>query len=138
MKLNKNIENGLLLTIYLARRGQSNVKTASSDLQISIHFLEQIARKLRIVGVLSSVKGPGGGYRLNPTSTALDVITALGYKSKPMTDLLTIDGDILNNMLDTISEHQNAVLSQTIVDLAGTSVNLSQTSELDLYATANT
>jgi Rrf2 family iron-sulfur cluster assembly transcriptional regulator len=29
---------------------------------ISVHYLEQIARRLRVAGILVSTRGPGGGY----------------------------------------------------------------------------
>ena len=36
----------------------------SAKEKISIHYLEQLFRKLRIAGLVKSVRGPGGGYVL--------------------------------------------------------------------------
>jgi Rrf2 family iron-sulfur cluster assembly transcriptional regulator len=50
---------------------------------ISISYLEQLFSKLRRNGLVSSVRGPGGGYRLGRPSaelTVLDVIDAVDEK----------------------------------------------------------
>lgn len=64
MRLNKKSQAALLLGLYLSRSGRTNLKNVSDTLGISVHFLEQIARKMRIAGILKSTKGPGGGYEL--------------------------------------------------------------------------
>jgi len=38
------------------------LKDVSKAHQLDLNFLEQVARSLRIAGVLRSVRGPGGGY----------------------------------------------------------------------------
>lgn len=38
---------------------------------MSLHFLEQIARKLRLANILSVVRGPGGGYILEYSCSKL-------------------------------------------------------------------
>src|SRR5688572_10633985 len=52
-----------------------------------IHFLEQVARKLRVAGLVRSVRGPGGGYVLaveHDKLTSYNVFTALfNEKSYP-------------------------------------------------------
>lgn len=40
---------------------------------ISVSYLEQIFRKLRQVGVIVSIRGPGGGYRLNRRLSRISV-----------------------------------------------------------------
>lgn len=40
---------------------------------ISQSYLEQLFRKLRLQGIVSAVRGPGGGYRLARPSTTLSV-----------------------------------------------------------------
>ena len=55
-----------------------------SDRQgISLSYLEQLFARLRKQGLVSSTRGPGGGYRLSRTAdeiTVLDVISAVDEK----------------------------------------------------------
>lgn len=55
-----------------------------SDRQgISLSYLEQLFARLRKQGLVSSSRGPGGGYRLSRTAseiTVLDVISAVDEK----------------------------------------------------------
>lgn len=80
MKLTKKVQYGLLLTTYLTRTGFSNLKDAASNLGLSVTFLEQVARQLRLSGIISVKRGPGGGYELNRDLdvTVGDVVRALG------------------------------------------------------------
>ena len=49
-----------------------------SDRQgISISYLEQLFAKLRRNGLVSSVRGPGGGYQLSRTSDEIDVASVI-------------------------------------------------------------
>lgn len=65
-----------------ASRGQSCVCLAdiAAEQQISLAYLEQLFARLRRAGVVASVRGPGGGYRLakapEATSIAEIVIAA--------------------------------------------------------------
>jgi Rrf2 family iron-sulfur cluster assembly transcriptional regulator len=50
---------------------------------ISLSYLEQLFSKLRLSGLVKSVRGPGGGYILNQVPSEinlLDVITAVDEK----------------------------------------------------------
>lgn len=78
MIFNKKIQYGLLLALYLSRSGRSKIEAISASLDISKHFLDQVARKLRIAGVIKSTRGPGGGYELVGTPTVKEVFKALG------------------------------------------------------------
>lgn len=40
----------------------TKLKVVAQAHQLDLNFLEQVARSLRIAGVLRSVRGPGGGY----------------------------------------------------------------------------
>lgn len=78
MKLNKNLINALLYCMYVAHAGRATTETIAGYYNLSHTFLDQIARKLRIAGVLKSIRGPNGGYELNGTPTFADVLTAMG------------------------------------------------------------
>ncbi len=77
MKLNKDVQYGFLLTMYLARAGRSNIYSIADNLGMSSTFLSQVARKLRVAGVIKSSRGPGGGYELNGRPTVGAVFSAL-------------------------------------------------------------
>lgn len=78
MKLNKNIEYGILLVLYLHRAGRATIKTVSEVLRLSFTFLQQVALKLKLAGVVKSLRGPGGGYEVVKNPTVLAVFNALG------------------------------------------------------------
>jgi len=64
------------------RSGNGPVTLAdiSERQQISLSYLEQLFGKLRRYGLVSSVRGPGGGYRLAktlPQITVADIILAV-------------------------------------------------------------
>jgi Rrf2 family iron-sulfur cluster assembly transcriptional regulator len=64
------------------RNGNGPVTLAdiSERQQISLSYLEQLFGKLRRYGLVSSVRGPGGGYRIAralPQITVADVILAV-------------------------------------------------------------
>lgn len=57
------------------------LKTISDRYDISIHFLEQVARDLRVAGLIKSVRGPGGGYKKQKDQISLlDVLRAVDKK----------------------------------------------------------
>ena len=73
MKFNKWLQYGFLLVLYTSRGGRINIKTAAENLGLPYHFLYQVALKLKRNSVLKSIRGPSGGYELNPESTVGDV-----------------------------------------------------------------
>jgi len=77
MRLNKKLQYGLLFALYLSRSGRATLDIISQNLDVSQSFLEQIARKLRIMGVVKSIRGPSGGYELIDGMTVGMVINAL-------------------------------------------------------------
>jgi Rrf2 family transcriptional regulator, iron-sulfur cluster assembly transcription factor len=55
------------ITLLQELKGKSeptNLYTVADKHELSHYFLEQIARKLREGGFVTSVRGPGGGYLL--------------------------------------------------------------------------
>ena len=53
--------------------GPTSLAEISGRQDISLSYLEQLFAKLRRRGLVSSVRGPGGGYRLSRTSDAIFV-----------------------------------------------------------------
>ena len=86
MKLNKKVELGIKAVNALKKYGNP-VRTQDLAVEIGTtqHFLEQIMRNLRTSGIVVSVRGPGGGYRLVTSTTpvtAYDVARAVGRLSE--------------------------------------------------------
>lgn len=53
--------------VYLAAKGEGravNLAEVAGDQEISLAYLEQIFNKLKKQALVTSVRGPGGGYRL--------------------------------------------------------------------------
>lgn len=60
---------------------------------ISLHYLEQLFRKLRTGEVVKSVRGPGGGYVLARSMDKIsvkDVLASVGENTNPARDILGI------------------------------------------------
>lgn len=83
MKLNKKLELGINAVQALKQRGKpTRTVDLASEIGTTLHFLEQIMRNLRTAGIVTSIRGPGGGYTLDPSKsvTALQVAQAVGRK----------------------------------------------------------
>jgi Rrf2 family transcriptional regulator, iron-sulfur cluster assembly transcription factor len=83
MKLNRQLELAIN-AVNALKNEHKPVRTQDVALKIgaTTHFLEQIMRKLRVYGIVASVRGPGGGYTLAQPSTPIttyDVALAVGH-----------------------------------------------------------
>jgi len=59
--------------------------------KLSLHYLEQLFRRLRKGSVVRSVRGPGGGYILSRSMDEIsikDVLTSVGENINPARDLV--------------------------------------------------
>lgn len=52
----------------------------SNSEKISIHYLEQLFRKLRVAGLVQSIRGPGGGYILSKEAITVGAKTTYPAK----------------------------------------------------------
>ena len=83
MKISTKGRYGLTIMIELARKygeGPTPLKTIAHDNNLSEHYLEQLATPLRNAGLITSVRGAYGGYKLpkEPSQiTAGDIIRVL-------------------------------------------------------------
>lgn len=62
--------------------------------KISLHYLEQLFRRLRKGAVVKSVRGPGGGYVLARSMDEIsikDVLVSVGENINPARDLIGSD-----------------------------------------------
>lgn len=70
--------------------------------KISLHYLEQLFRRLRKGTVVKSVRGPGGGYVLSRAMDEIsikDVLTSVGENINPARDLVGT-GDIKSDTVE--------------------------------------
>ncbi|MFN7685538.1 MAG: Rrf2 family transcriptional regulator [Oligoflexia bacterium] len=70
--------------------------------RISLHYLEQLFRRLRKGSVVKSVRGPGGGYVLSRSMDEIsvrDVLTSVGENINPARDLIG-SGDIKSDTVE--------------------------------------
>jgi Rrf2 family iron-sulfur cluster assembly transcriptional regulator len=72
--------------------------------KISLHYLEQLFRRLRKGSVVKSVRGPGGGYVLARSMDEIsvkDVLTSVGENINPARDLVG-SGDLKSDTLEFV------------------------------------
>lgn len=81
LKINRNMEVALSTIKAIRENGKNTtVKSVVEKTGESQHFVDQVANKLRRAGLITSHRGPGGGYTVEKTKiTALDVAKALGF-----------------------------------------------------------
>ena len=86
MKLTTKGRYAIIAMVDLAINGidePAPLKEISIRQKISLSYLEQLFSKLRISGLVKSMRGPGGGYMLNKNPSnlnLLDIITAVDEK----------------------------------------------------------
>ena len=85
----------------------------STRQSISLHYLEQLFRKLRTGKVVKSVRGPGGGYVLSRSMDEIsikDVLDCVGENINPARDILGIPSSGIEILKDEAGNDINAVV----------------------------
>ena len=85
----------------------------STRQSISLHYLEQLFRKLRTGKVVKSVRGPGGGYVLSRSMDEIsikDVLDCVGENINPARDILGIPSSGIEIMKDENGNDINGVV----------------------------
>ncbi len=85
----------------------------STRQSISLHYLEQLFRKLRTGKVVKSVRGPGGGYVLARSMDEIsikDVLDCVGENINPARDILGIPSSGIEIMKDENGNEINGVV----------------------------
>ena len=81
MLVTRNVELAIDVIGFLKKQTKVvKIEDMVSEVGGSINFLEQILRKLRVYGLVRSVRGPGGGYAITEagqTTTVYAVNEAL-------------------------------------------------------------
>lgn len=73
----------------------------STRQNISLHYLEQLFRKLRNGQTVKSVRGPGGGYVLSRSMdeiTIKDILDCVGENINPAKDILGSEAEMANTV----------------------------------------
>ncbi|MEM7240987.1 MAG: Rrf2 family transcriptional regulator [Pseudomonadota bacterium] len=90
MKLSTKGRYAMIALVDLALEGQErlvSLNEISERQDISLNYLEQLFLKLRRSGVVESVRGPGGGYRLAKATDAIRVSDVLEAVDEDMNAL---------------------------------------------------
>jgi Rrf2 family iron-sulfur cluster assembly transcriptional regulator len=85
----------------------------STRQSISLHYLEQLFRKLRTGKVVKSVRGPGGGYVLSRSQDEIsvkDVLDCVGENINPARDILAVPSSGIEVMKDESGNDINAIV----------------------------
>ncbi len=85
----------------------------STRQSISLHYLEQLFRKLRTGKVVKSVRGPGGGYVLARSMDEIsikDVLDCVGENINPARDIVGIPSSGIEIMKDENGNDVNGVV----------------------------
>ena len=82
MRITQWGEYGILISIHLARQGREGVRVVSAaeiaEAQgIALQYTQQILLRLREGGVVESVRGPRGGFRLARPASELSLLDIL-------------------------------------------------------------
>ncbi|WP_172295003.1 Rrf2 family transcriptional regulator [Pseudoruegeria sp. HB172150] len=109
----------------------SSLGEVSKRQQISLPYLEQLFVKLRRAGLVDSVRGPGGGYRLAKPTDEITVADVLGAVDETVSALQTGAGasggssgskaqSLTNRLWENLSSHVYVFLHQTtLADVVG-------------------
>jgi Rrf2 family protein len=93
--INRSVEYAIIIIQDLkAAKGQIvRLQDISHKRQLSMNFLEQISRKLRIEGILVSSRGPGGGYTLSKGFEGITLLKLAGIlgSDKELDKLLPVN-----------------------------------------------
>jgi Rrf2 family protein len=105
MKLNKRLELGINAVNALKKSDGKAVRVQDLAVQIgtTLNFLEQVMRNLRTAGIVVSVRGPGGGFKLAQTDiplTAYHVAKAVGRDFGTM----SLDQAPMNRLSKAVTE----------------------------------
>jgi Rrf2 family transcriptional regulator, iron-sulfur cluster assembly transcription factor len=95
----------------------------STRQSISLHYLEQLFRKLRTGKVVKSVRGPGGGYVLSRAMDEIsikDVLDCVGENINPARDIINVPSSGIEIMKDEHGNDINAVVDTKEFNLTKT------------------
>lgn len=97
MKISTKGRHAVTAMIELALRDEQGPVTLadiSVEQSISVSYLEQLFARLRSAGLVTGMRGPGGGYRLRRPATEISVADILGaIEDSVPSDLTAVTGE---------------------------------------------
>ncbi len=92
MIMNQQVRNATRLIAHLKRDEATTMRSfIDANPELSMYFMDQIARKLRKAGLIRSTRGPGGGYLLTDRSvTMLDLVYTLSRRPSRTDDITVL------------------------------------------------
>ncbi|PCH97144.1 MAG: Rrf2 family transcriptional regulator [Rhodobacteraceae bacterium] len=126
MKLSTKGRYAMIALVDIAIEGGGNtvsLSEISTRQDISLNYLEQLFVKLRRAGLVESVRGPGGGYKLAKSPDAIRVSEVLGAVDETMDALAKGAGasgaqsgsraqSLSNRLWESLSAHVYVFLHQ--------------------------
>ncbi|MDO9143552.1 Rrf2 family transcriptional regulator [Rhodoferax sp.] len=104
--------------------------------QISLSYLEQMFSKLRQQGLVTSTRGPGGGYTLGHRADAITVADIIGAvedeaPAKSSTETMSTTPDMAQDLWDTMNAKvldfmQSVTLRSLVLDQLAKGVKIEQ------------
>ncbi|MDA8240768.1 MAG: Rrf2 family transcriptional regulator [Nitrospiraceae bacterium] len=130
LRLSTKGQYGVRAMYEIARgynRGPITIKEISERQDVSVAYLEQILNTLRKAGIISSVKGPGGGYVLgrDPDNISIGAIlrelegpVAITSCLDPKEGCMRVEGCVTHLLWKALGENIEAFLDKmTLRDL---------------------
>lgn len=103
----------VILFFEFSTKESFSIKEISERLDISEKVLEQVLLALKNNGILSSKRGPQGGYRLTADTTELTVLDIIDIGGKKL-DIFPLADDYKGNIIDAILEEVNADIAEKL------------------------
>lgn len=85
MKITQEADYAIRMAYCLAKNGKTDAKTLSSEAVIPARFALKILRKLMDGGIVESVIGAGGGYKLSRAPKEISIRQILEIIDGPIT-----------------------------------------------------
>jgi Rrf2 family iron-sulfur cluster assembly transcriptional regulator len=140
MRISTKGRHAVMAMVDLARNGQNgpvSLAEVAQRQEISLSYLEQLVARLKSAGLVKSIRGPGGGYRLadSPDNiSAYQVVRAVDDPSSRVRieDPATVKDRQLTDLLwQSISDEVNAYLKTiTLEDVANCTLWQSEANKL--------
>lgn len=127
MKITNKGVYALKAMLYLMNEANSKALTSqdiSEKQGIPKAFLDQILRKLRLGGLIASVRGPGGGYAVVKNPEDITVSEVLGLVGERLNYLVKLDSEdsskedkAISGFFKEVGEQLNAKLDSKVMTL---------------------
>jgi Rrf2 family protein len=119
MKLSAKVEYASLAIIALARQLDGSplrIEVICRNYGIPRSFLSHIILRLKAAGLVDSIRGPYGGYRLSRDAESIslgDVVRAVEEPDDPPHEVHGRVSQALNSLMEQIRSTERTVLDQT-------------------------